>query len=103
MKNGKQNFISLFIVLLILFSTTAYAFTLFDDVSPSYGISSCDTDDDFGHTDETAHAELPAPFYVCLAPLQTPLLSHAPETDIIPIQAVPFLNHISRAPPLSYS
>jgi hypothetical protein len=102
MKNDNLKHISLFIVLVILFSITATAFTLFDDISPSYGISACDTDDDLGHADEAPLAEVPSPSFACLAPLHTPFLSHITET-FIPIQATPFLNHISRAPPFSFS
>ena len=104
MKIDKIKHVSLFIVLLVLFSTTATAFTLFDDddFNPPYGITACDTDDVLSHADETPHAEVPVPFCLCLAPLQVMVPPHHPDA-VTPIKAIPFLNHISRAPPLYFS
>ncbi len=102
MKNEKTKLVSLFIALLILFSISANAFTLFDDLTPSFGISSYDADDDIGHADETPHAMVPAPLFVCAPPPQPLLPEHEAEA-VLPIEAVPFLNHISRAPPLFFS
>jgi hypothetical protein len=102
MKNDKLKHVSLFILLLILFSTSAAAFTLLDDISPSFGISSGDADDDFSHADETPHAEVPTPFCLHLRPLQAMVLSQ-PSVGISAVRIIPFLNHISRAPPLYFS
>jgi hypothetical protein len=98
MKNDKLKQVSLSIVILVLFSTSAAAFTLFGDISPFFGIAFCDADVELSQNDETLHAEVPAPFSAYLLPLQAAGLAHLSKA-FIPAPIIPFLNHISRAPP----
>ncbi len=102
MKNDKIRVVSFFIAFLLLFSITANAFTLFDDVSPSFGILSYDADDDIGHADEIPLAEVPAPLCAFLAPLH-PAIPLLPSEAVTPLEVIPYLHHISRAPPLFIS
>lgn len=106
MKVGKIKLITIFIVVLILFASTASAFTVFDDdddfISPSSGISACEMGDDVGHADETPLPDLPASFCLLLIPFQAEVPSYSTEA-VFPARNIPFLNHISRAPPLCFS
>lgn len=102
MKTNKLRYVSLFIVLLVLFSTSAAAFTQFDDFNTFYGISANDGDDDTPNDHHNHHIDLPAPFYLYLKPLQVMFRSH-PAEAVIAVRTIPFLNHISRAPPLFFS
>ena len=73
-----------------------------DFISPSPGISACDMDDDIGHADEAPLWDLPAPFCLLLMPSQVEVPSH-PSEAVFPVRNIPYLHHISRAPPLFFS
>ncbi len=102
MKIDMIKFLSMFILVLFLFTTTAEAFNSFEDLTASPSISANDADLDLVNPDMIFISVVPEPLFWFRKQSQVIVQAYIPEVATL-VSIILSPNLISRAPPVSFS